>query len=309
MIGHANRKGYAYRLVLAAVQGSPDNPMMMSLVDQLGLGPRLFDRNGKPIDSDGLESMVKNKIGMLDLVEFRERIGQIEGQVCRVDIAGIGMGTGFLVGPSAVLTNYHVIKNVIEGVHKASDIKCNFDYKLRPNGNMLYEGAAFPVNQILAYSQYDTTDISLLAQLPDEANLDYALLSVQGKPGESTIGGSYQIGAKRKWVQAPAQLPTYLRGTPVFIVQHPQLQPLKLAMDTEGLIGLNDNKTRVQYTTNTEQGSSGSPCFDQKWELIALHHRGDPNWQTPPASNQGIPILKVVEDIKAKGCEKYLRES
>ena len=41
--------------------------------------------------------------------------------------------------------------------------------------------------------------------------------------------------------------------------QHPEGTPLKLALDTEAVISLNANNTRVLYSTNTEPGSSGSP--------------------------------------------------
>ena len=30
----------------------------------------------------------------------------------------------------------------------------------------------------------------------------------------------------------------------------------------------------VQYSTDTEPGSSGSPVFNQDWEIVGLHHRG-----------------------------------
>jgi hypothetical protein len=76
---------------------------------------------------------------------------------------------------------------------------------------------------------------------------------------------------------------------PLMIVQHPDGSPLKLALDTEGIIGLNANGTRVRYATNTEPGSSGSPCFDLDWNLIALHQYGDRNYGHP-RYNQGVPV-------------------
>ena len=45
------------------------------------------------------------------------------------------------------------------------------------------------------------------------------------------------------------------------------------------LLSSNANNTRVRYRTNTEEGSSGAPCFDKDWELVALHHSGDPNYE------------------------------
>ena len=69
------------------------------------------------------------------------------------------------------------------------------------------------------------------------------------------------------------------------------------------MISVNANGTRVRYRTNTEPGSSGSPCFDQNWSLVALHHSGDPNFDgiKQPEYNRGIPIAAIRSLIEARG--------
>jgi V8-like Glu-specific endopeptidase len=57
----------------------------------------------------------------------------------------------------------------------------------------------------------------------------------------------------------------------------------------------------VSYKTNTDGGSSGSPCFDQDWNLVALHHSGDPNYALGP--NEGIPIDAIVTAIQSRGIQ------
>jgi hypothetical protein len=45
------------------------------------------------------------------------------------------------------------------------------------------------------------------------------------------------------------------------------------------LIDLFDNKADIpfcQYLADTEQGSSGSPVFNDQWEIVALHHQAIP---------------------------------
>ena len=64
---------------------------------------------------------------------------------------------------------------------------------------------------------------------------------------------------------------------------------------------MNAGKTRVRYATNTEAGSSGSPVFDLDWNLVALHHLGDPAYDHPPAYNQGVPIDKIRERLTKAG--------
>jgi V8-like Glu-specific endopeptidase len=82
----------------------------------------------------------------------------------------------------------------------------------------------------------------------------------------------------------------------MIIVQHPNAAPISMALDTNAVQRLNTNGTRVRYATNTEPGSSGSPCFDFDWSLVALHHMGDPNWRNPNY-NEGVPIGLIVDRI------------
>jgi V8-like Glu-specific endopeptidase len=62
---------------------------------------------------------------------------------------------------------------------------------------------------------------------------------------------------------------------------------------------------RVRYATNTLGGSSGSPCFNFDWDLIALHHYGDPSYNHPKY-NQGIPIGLIRERLRRQGKDQAL---
>ena len=83
---------------------------------------------------------------------------------------------------------------------------------------------------------------------------------------------------------------------------------MKLAMDTQAVIGRNVGDTRIRYRTNTDPGSSGSPCFTMDWDLVALHHYGDPKWQQPKF-NQGVPIELIRQRIETKGFGRSLGDS
>lgn len=138
---------------------------------------------------------------------------------------------------------------------------------------------------------------------PDPSELDYALVRLAGRPGSAPLGEGAEPGAPlRAWI-SPVEGHVFVPDSPLFIVQHPKGEPIKLALDTQAVLGVNGNGTRVRYRTNTEKGSSGSPCFNQSWELVALHHMGDPDFSIghAPTYNQGIPITKIVERLARSG--------
>jgi hypothetical protein len=76
--------------------------------------------------------------------------------------------------------------------------------------------------------------------------------------------------------------------------QKPLPVTLKLSQEEHAII--ENDGMRVKYTTNTESGSSGAPCFNASWELVAMHHFGDPH--EPPKYNQGIPFAAIKKRVE-----------
>jgi hypothetical protein len=245
----------------------------------------------------GLQRNVRPYLAKLDIRVWSTRLLETERRVCRMELEGTAIGTGFLVGPDTVLTNWHVFETANdEG--KADRLGCRFDYELLPDGKvqpgqlvMLQPGGCIDSSPYSAAEATDKPD----NPPPTAAELDYALLRLAARVGEQQVEG-----AVRGWIPLPkAVLPLPADG-PILIVQHPQGMPMKLAMDTQAVIGLNGNGTRINYRTNTDPGSSGSPVFSMDWDLVALHHSGDPAWVNP-TYNQGVPIELVRQRIEANG--------
>ena len=97
-----------------------------------------------------------------------------------------------------------------------------------------------------------------------------------------------------------ADPPPIAAGAALIIVQHPRGEPMRFAIDTDAVIGFVHDDLRLRYRTNTEAGSSGSPCFSMGWDLQALHHLGDPA-AGPAPFNQGIPVGLNRASIQASG--------
>jgi Trypsin-like peptidase domain len=245
----------------------------------------------------GLQRNVRPYLAKLDIRVWQSRLTQIERKVCRVELEGNAIGTGFLVGPDTVLTNWHVFE-IAKSQGKADRLGCRFDYELLTDGKvqpgqlvMLQAGGCIDSSPYSAAEATDRPD----NPPPTAAELDYALLRLAARVGEQQVEG-----AARGWIALPkAVLPLAADG-PILIVQHPQGMPMKLAMDTQAVIGRNGNGTRINYRTNTDPGSSGSPVFTMDWDIVALHHSGDPAWVNP-TYNQGVPIELVRQRIEANG--------
>lgn len=274
----------------------------------------------RPVDAPNvtaIERTIREANSMLDPRAWIKRLATIETQICRVEVPvdrDWVFGTGFLVAPDVVITNYHVVEDVVDGLVVPTSIGLRFDYAIledgvTPNPGTIYRLAA---DWLIDYSKYSSLDMQdNPADDPESNELDYALLRVAGAPGSSAAGGGVSKTANpqpRGWIAIPSKTHDFQKESALYIMQHPEGKELKLALDTHAIIGVNGNGTRVRYKTNTEGGSSGSPCFDANWNLVALHHAGDPNFSElhKPQYNQGIPFTKIVDLLKQRGKDSAL---
>lgn len=313
LIQWAEANGKLDMLVNGARQSNPNNSDLFDVAQELNLAtsnaPSKFE----------LQRIVREANSFLNVNEWRTKLSVVEFQVCRIEIKledqNIKYGTGFLIAPDVLITNYHVMSCVIENEllkrenkiwADVKNVTLRFDFKTFGSDHKINFGTEYhlaPDNWLIDASPINANnEKNNVGDLPEEDQLDYALLRIHGAPGDEAIGISEPGASKRGWIKLPLEPYNFPIDSPLIIVQHPSAGPLKLAIDTQGIIGLNKNGTRVKYRTNTESGSSGSPCFNINWELIALHHLGDPNYSFgySPTYNQGIPISAICELLKKR---------
>lgn len=311
LIKVAEENDWTVDLVAAARESRPRNAALMAFSQQFGLAPEGLPEFSSPRSgvaelpvNAGLETMVRMSNRFLNVQLWLDRLGEITGQVCRVDIKGEGMGTGFLVGPDLVMTNYHVVEQAITGENgiAPSDVSLRFDFKMLSDGRTINSGSVFALaagDWLMDSSPPNPSERPGAAggELPKPDQLDYALLRTAARPGETAVGKTdLPLAGERPrgWLRVKRQH-DFAPGTPLFIVQHPLTAPLRLALETDAVIGLNENKTRVTYRTNTVFGSSGSPVFDQNWDLVALHHGFEAN------QNRGVPFGAIAKLFDERG--------
>lgn len=260
----------------------------------------------------GQQSNVKGQLPYLDGDIWLNRHKRVQSQVCRVEWSGEPRGTGFLVGPDVVLTAYHVVEEVIKGRLSYEKLAFRFDYRILESGERS-NGTTFALAADAAEWHIDScppTDGEKIGTpessptSPDE--LDYALMRLAKSVGTEPLDSAAHGSTERGWIQVPETPPPLHRGLPIQIVQCPYGQPLKISIDTKGVLAIAAGGLRVRYATNTERGSSGSPCFDFDLTLVALHHYGDPAYGHPPSYNQGVPIHLIRERLRRQGKESAL---
>jgi V8-like Glu-specific endopeptidase len=288
-----------HEFIAKVYEAKPRNPTLKALIHELQI-PQLNTANRLE-----LERLIKPFNQAFDIVAWRTELEAIEGRVCCIEVdtpQGTVYGTGFLVGPDMLLTNYHVVESmIVEGTGRAYPaISLKFDYKLLADGTPLNTGSYYHVAEdwLVDFSPYSPADTARNTAVESNSDeLDYALLRINERLGDT-----------RGWISLHRNSTAWHADMLLCMVQHPLGQPLKMTLDSRGITSVDAARTRLRYQLHTEAGSSGSPCFNSKWELIALHHLGDSNFDQfhHSAYNQGISIAAIVQLLTHRQKQTYL---
>jgi endonuclease G len=188
----------------------------------------------------------KNDLMSVRYFELGLRVARSVGRIHVRTPKGSGFGTGFLVSPRLVMTNNHVLEDAaIAGNSRIEfDFQEGFDGKLLPSVFLHFDPAAFFVT--------------------DQA-LDYSLVA---------LGGDVSPVARMGFNGLSAAEGKVIVGEYVSIIQHPSGERKQLALRENQVVDVLENF--LHYKTDTSPGSSGSPVFNDQWEVVALHHSGIP---------------------------------
>jgi hypothetical protein len=202
-----------------------------------------------PADDLELQSWLSTEPpGFLDVGYLIEAIDNARS-VCLVEVGASGKtGTGVLVDARHVLTNHHVVEQVM-----------NADGPLAEAGTIRLAFGSFSAASQCHHVGLDAAE-PIVAWSPP-GMLDFALLRL-----------SDDIA------RVPNARPARLASAPpppraaLSILQHPHGGGMKLAPSHNAVTFVDAASGLVQYVTRTASGSSGAPCFDEGWNLVAIHH-------------------------------------
>ena len=276
ILERAIAEGRLMALVALARQENPGAALLQQLTEDQLLEmpiPIVADEVWEgPTESGQLEKIIGNQSTLLP-VNFLEKGLQLSRSVGRIVLADGSRGTGFLIANNILLSNNHVLPTA-EVAAKAR-VEFNFQQTLE-NRDAAVESYKF-----------DPTAVFLTSGRDSEDGDDWTAVRVAGNPNA-------------KWGAVTLGKANPIVGSRAIIIQHPGGGQKQIAFDHNVVVAVTER--RVQYLTDTLEGSSGSPVFNTEWELIAIHHMGgqyEPNSKQNRWRNQGVHINRVVEGLMA----------
>lgn len=212
----------------------------------------------------------------LSVSDSVNRMLQLKRQICSVMVDSEHVGTAFLISDRHVLTNRHVLD---EALQRNGVRSCVFDHA---DDKPIAELPRIDLSsQLVPVTSRGTQALSEVREL------DYAVLELERTV--ETFRGCLE----------PADVRLQDKD-PVIILHHPTAKDQRSASPLQASVGairdVNGFMNRFAYTAATAPGSSGSPVLSARFELIGIHHH-----QQHGVNSHGIPIKKIVEDLRQKG--------
>lgn len=274
ILREADKHGKVAAIIDVALGDYPDNTWLQNaaradLNAVAGADIRTAIDWQQPQDPAQLEKIMGKRSTLLDIL-FLEKGTRAACSVARI-VTPAGNGTGFLVQGGLLITNNHVLPSA----DVARTAAAEFNYQKTVAGlDAVVDSFPLDPDSGFATSQAD----------------DWSAVRVKGDP---TV----------KWGALTLQTAAIAKEETVNIIQHPGGGPKQIAL-YHNIVTFVDDRI-VQYLTDTLPGSSGSPCFNDNWDLVALHHSGgwlrEPGVKEPLFRNEGIHINRVLAGVQASG--------
>lgn len=188
--------------------------------------------------------------------------------VARVKLPN-GSATGFLIGPDLFMTNNHVLEDETD----ARNAILQFNYRMQADDSP---------------AETDEWQCDPDFLFKTNPNLDYSIVKVVAKDGQK---------AGDKWGHFNLRHgASIVENQRVNIIQHPRGRHKEIAF-RDNQVKLVENSF-IQYLTDTDYGTSGSPVFDDWFNVVALHNQRvrDPNNPNRWYRNQGFRVEVILED-------------
>lgn len=195
-------------------------------------------------------------LGISDLLPVNYLdLGRLRAQsVCRIERRNesrsfIGWGTGSLVSPTLLLTNNHVLAKKDQAAHSLAEFQYEDGADLLPKPAKIFR---LDVEHFFYTSvELDFTLVGVAPTALDDTPIaEFGFLPLIAESGKALISEF------------------------VSVIHHPRGHKKHVSLRNNRL--LDTFELFVHYEADTQSGSSGSPVFNDQWQVVALHHAGIP---------------------------------
>ena len=204
-------------------------------------------------------------------------------------------GTGFMVSPQLMITNNHVLGDA--GTARRSIAE--FDYNRRADGT---------------FSPTTTFGFEPQTFFYTDQSLDYTVVAVQ----TNSSGAGRPLGDFGYNLLSPEEGKA-IAAQWANIIQHPGGEPKQVSLRENQIIDVLPNF--LQYKSDTAPGSSGAAVYNDRWEVVALHHSGVPDkaedgrilavdgtpWRQEMGedrirwvANEGVRISRIIQHLRER---------
>jgi GTPase SAR1 family protein len=191
-----------------------------------------------------------------------------------------GWGSGFLIDGSWIDVSWSDRKLLLTNAHVCTDdrdVQAQYPY---PKG--AEENTATFLGSLGEEGEPIEIQVKEVLWTSAPSELDASLLELADVPKETE--------------KAPLlpEIPSFDRWEEkrVNILGHPRGLSLRVSLQDSKLVSVDDRY--LHYRTPTDPGSNGSPIFNQKWELVGLHHSASKEMR----AHEGIRIDVIIDAIK-----------
>lgn len=207
-----------------------------------------------PQDASGLviepEGWNKTMSRTLDMAALLLAVNTAARRVCLLE-HGTHQGSGFLIGPQTVLTNWHVMEPLVDPItgqphpDSAAKISCTFESLTGAKGK------AYPVAESWLVD---------FRPMSGPQPLDFCAVRLLDAPGR-----------ERGWYDLSRTGSLNSDDDHFFVFQHPRAFKQRLGISTR--VSIDPVQPHVlRHKTWTDNGSSGGLCLDNGFQPLALHH-------------------------------------
>lgn len=212
-------------------------------------------------DTSGFEKNFSGE-GSFSLDLLKRMVAACASIAVVCDARGQRLGTGFLVAGAALgladgtvfVTNAHVLSETVANAVRPADARLTFEVESAAAGNPVFHA----VGDVLFSSE--PGDIGV--RNGTNGALDVTIVRV---PAAAAALAPLPVAPSLPLVEARSR---------AYVVGHPRGGGLQVALHDSRLIDIDDDERLLHYRTPTDPGSSGSPVFNEAWEVIGLHHAG-----------------------------------